>query len=109
MNRFGDNAPALKFKMGDVLINPVTEQPVKITFLGNNVYQFYLKSESQALPYEAIEGSEEYNNLKKDSRFEGKLIKTEPSVEMEWETDLEMRRIVVPLKDMGKFKSVSLG
>lgn len=92
-------------KIGDILFNPITEQPVKITFLGEKVYNFYLKSKrTQSIPYCAIEGSEHYNNLLNDQRFESELVKTEPSVELEWMTDLENRRIVVPLKDIGKFK-----
>jgi len=92
-------------KVGDRFINPVTEQPTKITFLGDKVFRFYLKTNRNlALFYEAIEGSEQFNNLKNDPRFENELVKTEPSVELEWITDIENRRIVVPLKDMDKFK-----
>ncbi len=94
-----------ELKIGDKFINPATERITQITFLGNKVYRFYLKANrGQALFYEAIEGSEQFNNLNDDPRFEGELVKTESSVELDWITDMENRRIVVPLKDMDKFR-----
>jgi hypothetical protein len=93
--------------VGIILLNPVTEQPNKVTFLGDHVYRFYLKANRErSLPYEALEGSEQYAMLANDPRFEGELAATEPSVELQWLTDMEDRRIVVSMKEIETFKPV---
>lgn len=95
------------YKVGETFINPVTELPVQVTFLGNKFYRFFLKGKpGQAHPYEAIEGSEEFANLSNDERFESELVRDNPSVELTWKTDLEDRRIVVSLEQMKSFKKV---
>ena len=98
------------FKAGDVVFNPTTERNCAVTFVGDTVYHFNLASKqaaSHALWYEAIEGSDEFKTLAADPRFKGEVYVVEPSVEIEWQTDLESRRMVVPVSKMNELKKVS--